>query len=113
MPAVLEIYRSRDGIEKLFDTLKNETGQHRLRTGDDVVAEGQLFLSLLALILRRGLERRMRAADLLKKHSVDALVAEIEKISRVNLLNGDPILVEVTKKQREFMQKVGVPLPQS
>ena len=55
----------------------------------------------------------MRAADLLKKHSVDALVAEIEKISRVNLLNGDPILVEVTKKQREFMQKVEIPLPQS
>lgn len=111
--AVLEVYRSRDGIEKLFDTLKNEAGQHRLRTGDDVVAEGQLFLSLLALILRRALERRMRAADLLKKHSVDALLAEIEKISRVNLLNGDHILVEVTKKQREFMQKVEVPLPQS
>lgn len=108
----LYLYRSRDGGEKLFDAMKNETGQHRLRTGDDAVAEGQLFLTLLALALRRELERRMREAKLIEKHPVDALLAEIEKISRVNLAAGGQILVEVTRKQREFLEKVNVPLPQ-
>ena len=108
----LEAYRSRDSVEKLFDTMKNENGLHRLRTGDNLIAEGQVFLSMLALILRKGLESRMRTSGLLKKYSVDALIAEIEKISVIKLAQGDDILLEITKKQRDIFTKLGISLPQ-
>jgi transposase len=109
---VLDAYRSRDSVEKLFDTMKNENGQHRLRTGDNLIAEGQVFLSMLSLILRKGLESRMRMSGLLKKYSVDALIAEIEKISVIKLTYGDDILMEITKKQRDIFAKLGISLPQ-
>ena len=108
----LDAYRSRDSVEKLFDTMKNENGLHRLRTGDNLIAEGQVFLSMLALILRKGLESRMRTSGLLKKYSVDALIAEIEKISVIKLAQGDDILLETTKKQRDIFTKLGISLPQ-
>jgi hypothetical protein len=110
--AVLDAYRSRDSVEKLFDTMKNENGQHRLRTGDNLIAEGQVFLSMLSLILRKGLEARMRISGLLKKYSVDALIAEIEKISVIKLTYGNDILMEITKKQREIFTKLAISLPQ-
>ena len=109
---VLDAYRSRDSVEKLFDTMKNENGLHRLRTGDNLIAEGQIFLSLLALILRKALESRMRTSGLLKKYSVDAVIAEIEKISVIKLTQGDDILLEITKKQRDIFAKLGISLPQ-
>ncbi len=109
---VLDAYRSRDSVEKLFDTMKNENGQHRLRTGDNLIAEGQVFLSMLALILRKALESRMRRSGLLKKYSVDALLAEIEKISVIKLTHGDDILLEITRKQRDIFTKLGVSPPQ-
>jgi len=99
-------------MEKLFDTMKNETGQNRIRTGDDIIAEGQIFLSLLALILRKGIEAKMRRAGLLKKYSVDAVIAEIEKISTIKLTDGGAIIMEITKKQREILKKLEVPQPQ-
>lgn len=108
----LDAYRSRDSIEKLFDSMKNETGQNRLRTGDDIIAEGQMFLSMLSLILRKGIETGMRRSGLLKKYSVDALIAEIEKISAIKLINGGAILMEITKKQRDIFNKLEISQPQ-
>lgn len=109
----LEAYRSRDSIEKLFDSMKNDNGQHRLRTGDDVIAEGQIFLGMVALMMRKALESRMREAGLLKKHSLDSVIAEIEKISKIKLTRGQHIMLEITKKQRELLNKMGISLPQT
>jgi len=108
----LDAYRSRDSVEKLFDAMKNENGQHRLRTGDDLIAEGQVFLSMLSLILRKALESRMRKSGLLRKYSVDALIAEIEKIYVIKLASGGDIMLETTRKQREIFDKLGVSPPQ-
>ena len=72
----------------------------------------QVFLCMLSLILRKALEARMRASGLLKKYSVDALIAEIEKNSVIKLTYGDDILMEITKKQRDIFTKLGISLPQ-
>ena len=109
---VLSAYSSRDSVEKLFDTMKNEKGFYRLRTGDDNIAERQIFLSMLSLILRKALEARMRKSGLLKKYSVDALIAEIEKISVVKLTYGHDILTEITRKQRVLFEKINIAPPQ-
>lgn len=108
----LGAYRSRDKGEKLFDTLKNEIGQDRLRTGSDTAMEGQLFISFLALALRASLEARMREAGLLQAQSADEAIAEIDKICEVKLTTGRSILQEITKKQRTLLNSLNVPLPE-
>jgi hypothetical protein len=110
--AVLSEYRSRDRAEKLFDLLKNEDGQHRLRTGQQTVAEGRVFLAFLALVLRAEAENRMRRADMLKRTSVAEFLAEMGRIRAIRLPDGTRLLREVSKRQREWLAKVGLPPPQ-
>ena len=109
---LLDAYRSKDGVEKMFDTLKNEIGGRRFRTGDDAILEGQFMLSMIALILRRGVEERMRSKELRKNFSVDEVFSEMDKISVIELSDGGEILLELTKKQKDFLRKLGVPQPQ-
>jgi len=107
--AVLADYRSRDRAEKLFDLLKNDDGQHRLRTGNQTVAEGRIFLAFLALVLRAETENRLRTAGLLRKITVAEFLAEVGKIRAIRLPEGDRLLREVTKRQREWIAAIGLP----
>lgn len=49
---ILEIYRSRDVVEKSFDSLKNELDMKRLRTWTSETTQGKLFVSFISLIVR-------------------------------------------------------------
>jgi transposase len=109
---VLSDYRSRDRAEKLFDLLKNEDGQYRLRTGRQAVAEGRILLGFLALVLRTELENRMRTAGLLKRASTAGFLAEMGRIRAVRLPDGTRLVREVTRRQREWLQAVGLQPPQ-
>jgi hypothetical protein len=109
---VLARYRGRDRVEKLLDTLKNEDGQHRLRTGNDHAAAGKLFVAFLGLVLHSELERRMRDAGLLRRLSVVQFLAQLRKVKSVRMASGARHLLEITKRNRELMAAVGVPLPE-
>ncbi len=109
---VLGDYRSRDRAEKLFDLYKNEDGQHRLRTGRQSVAEGRVFLAFLALVLHTELENRLRQAGLLRRISCRQFLAEMGLIRAISLPDGTRLLRELTRRQRQWMAEVHVPLPE-
>ena len=109
--AVLADYRGRDHAEKLFDALKNEDGQHRLRTGDATCAEGRMLLAVVALILRCAMESRLRAAGLLRKLTVAECFAQTRKIKAVHTTSGKRVLLEITKRNRDILAALNVPLP--
>jgi transposase len=109
---VLADYRGRDRVEKLFDSLKNEDGQYRLRTGVDAAAEGRLMVAFAALVLRSALEEAMRSGDLLRKMTTADFLAQMRKIKAVTTRTGKRILLEVTRTQRRLLASVKVPLPQ-
>jgi hypothetical protein len=109
---VLARYRGRDRVEKLIDALKNEDGQHRLRTGNDQSAAGRLFLAFLALVLHGELEQRMRDGGLLRKMSVPQFLAQMRKIKSVRMASGTRHLLEISKRNRDLLAAVGVPLPE-
>ena len=109
---VLARYRGRDRVEKLLDTLKNEDGQHRLRTGNDRAVAGRLFVAFLALVLHSELEGRLRDAGLLRKISVVQFLAQMRKIKSVRLASGRRHLLEITKRNRQLLAAVGGPLPE-
>ena len=108
---LLEDYRSRDQIEKLFDMYKNENGQKRMRSGKDEVVSGRFFLAFISLILRKAVEVRMRKSELSKSRSVCDMLKELRKVKVVYTQNGTRVLLEITKKQREIYEKLDVSLP--
>ena len=108
---ILAIVRSRDAVEKVFDLLKNEDGQRRLRTGNADRVEGRLFLAFVAAILRVLLENRMREAQLIKTRSAAEVLALLRKIKRVRFASGHALLLEVPKRTRVLLEALDIPLP--
>ena len=106
--SVLENYRARDKVEKLYDCLKNEDGQHRLRAGNDRSAYGRFFLNFIALIIRSELDKRMRKSKLRNRMTTARLLDELGKIKSVTTASGKNILLEITKKQRELISSLEI-----
>ena len=99
----LWLYRSKDVVEKGFDVLKNDIDfmPANLRTNSSL--RGYLFIAFLALILRMKLLRMMIDAELNKRYSVEGLLTELEKIKIMVLPDGEKVVTEITKKQREIL----------
>lgn len=105
---VLDNYRARDKVEKLYDSLKNEDGQYRLRTGNDSSAHGRFFLNFIALIIRAELDKRMKESKIRKRMTTAKLLDELGKIKSITTASGKNILLEITKKQRELISKLKI-----
>jgi len=108
---ILDDYRSRDKVEKLFDILKNENGQNRLHSGNHHAVAGRLFIAFIALIIHTELENRMKKANLIKKYSVSELLAILRKLECVTMESGSRYLMELTKAQKEIFTALNIPIP--
>jgi len=108
---VLADYRARDQVEKLFDVLKNENGQGRLRTGDDTVAAGRLFVAFVGTILRLSLEDGMRRCGLLERMSVPEAFAALRKVRTLLAIDGRRHHLEIPKKTRDILAALQIPPP--
>lgn len=104
----LSLYRSRDVVEKGFDVLKNDIDlmPANLRTNSSL--RGYLFIAFLALILRMKLMRMMSDAQLNKSYSVEGLFTELEKVKMMVLPDGERVITEITKKQREILDALHI-----
>lgn len=107
--SVLDNYRNRDMVEKLFDFLKTEHKQYRLRTANDASVEGRFFLGFITLIIRAELEKRLRVAKLHKKMTTANVLDQAGKIKSFTTVNGKRILLEVSKAQRQLCSSLKVP----
>ncbi len=78
---ILELYRHKDYLEKLFDLLKNEFDGKRLRGSTKDTVEGRLFLKFLSLILYSALSNTMREQHLFKGYSIRELMYELKNFA--------------------------------
>jgi len=109
--AILSIVRGRDAVEKVFDLIKNEDGQKRLRTGNDDRVEGRMFLAFVAAILRILLENRMREAGLLKNRTVTEALALLRKIKKIHFESGKCLVLDIPKRTRKLLEAMKMALP--
>ena len=70
--------KSRDCQEKIFDILKNATGNDRLRISGDDSLEGRLFIAFLAVALHKMVENKLRKAELLNTMTVNKAMDSAE-----------------------------------
>ena len=100
----LSLYRERDEIEKSFKALKSEIDILPLNTHSEKTTRGFIFIAFLSLIIRTRLMNMMRDAEILDKYSVEHLLLQLEKFRKIALADGEIIVTEMTKKQREILQ---------
>jgi len=100
----LSLYRERDEIEKSFKALKNEIDILPLNTHSEKTTRGFIFIAFLSLIIRTRLMNMMREAEILDKYSVEHLFLQMEKFRKIALVDGEIIVTEMTKKQRDILQ---------
>jgi DNA-binding GntR family transcriptional regulator len=108
---ILEDYRSRDQVEKIFDMLKNEDHQKRFRSGNNHSVEGRAFLAFISLILRAALEKKMRDGEIIHKVTIPELLTQLRKIKAVRTAKGKRILLEISKRNRTLLEALKIPLP--
>ena len=97
-----------DEIEKSFKALKNEIVFLPLNTHSEKTTRGFIFVVFLSRIIRTRLINMMREAKLLDKYSVELLLLQLEKLRKITLADGQILVTEMTKKQREILQALNL-----
>ncbi len=107
----LSLYRRKDGVEKFFDSMKNDIDKKRLRTGDKEIFEGRLFLDFITLVVYSQIIKIARQEQIGKDFIVQELMYEFKKITLIKLGERKTIITEVSKKQRELFKKFNIDYP--
>ena len=100
--SILDYYRSRDIVEKLFDIMKNEMDGRRLRVHSSYNADGKLFIKFIVLIIYMNIAHQMKKAKLFNKMSMKEMLHEFKKIKITHIDHLEPIISEVTKKCKKI-----------
>ena len=101
-------YRERDVVEKGFKTMKNDIKSLPLNTNKDSTTKGFIFICFIGLIIRMRLLNIMKEKEILKNYTVESLLLELEKIKKIELENGETIITELTRKQKDIMETLGL-----
>lgn len=79
---VLDIYRGRDNIEKMFRTLKSGIDLNKYRVYSDASLQSKVFITFIALIIRNEIFQKLEKLRKTNKkyYTVPAIIYELENI---------------------------------
>jgi transposase len=107
---VLNVYRSKDVVEKSFENLKNELDMGRLHVHSDKAMQGRIFIGFIALILASFVRNVMQKQSLYKNFTFSSLLAELKKLKIVVFEGNETALTEQTKKQKAILKAFQIPV---
>ena len=105
---ILNLYRQRDQVEKIFDIFKNEMDGDRLRAHSQYNVDGRLFIKFIALILYAEISKIMKKENLFNKYTVKELFAELKKLKITQIGKNDTFLTELSKRQKVIFHAFGI-----
>ena len=105
---IIDYYRSKDSIEKVFDVMKNELLGKRLLAHSKESAEGRLFVKFITSILYSSISKIMKEKALFKNYSLRELMLELNKIQRTQINKKNIIFSELTKKQNKILEAFNI-----
>jgi transposase len=111
-PAIaLQIYRSKDMIEKSFSDLKDRLSMRRTSVSSEENLEGKLFIQFVGLIYLAFIKRAMDKAGLFKDYTMQELFDELDVIEKYQQPGRAAWFGEITDKQRKLYIALGVTPP--
>lgn len=108
---VLQIYRSKDVVEKAFGNIKERLNGRRLLVSSDAALEGKLFVEFIALIYLSYIRKKMIEKELFKKYTLQGLLDEVDVIECFIHPNKDTYIGEMLEKQKQIYLDMDIPIP--
>ena len=109
---ILDQYRNKDRVEKVYDVLKNSLNEERLRTHTATTMHGKMFVTFLALIIQTEITNQLYASTLSKTYTLPEIIMELKKIRLFRRSQNQPSFIsEISKKQRTIFEKFNLQLP--
>jgi transposase len=107
----LEIYRNKDGVEKAFCDVKGRLDFRTPKVSSELTLNGKLLVVFISLMIVSWLKRQMALSGLTEKWTLQGLIDEVDTIERYERTGQRPRILEVTKKQREIFEALGIEPP--
>jgi transposase len=104
----LEVYRSRDMIEKAFGNLKERLNLRRTSVSSEENLDGKMFVQFVALIILSYIRKAMHENNLLSEYTIQEMLDELDIIERYEMPGKRPLIGEITKKQVQLFEAMGV-----
>ena len=98
------IYRNKEGIERVFRTLKTDLDIFLVRARKESTTRGMQFVFFISLIIRTELLREMISSDLMKKYSLERTILDLEKMHVIEHTSGNITELERTRKQKDILE---------
>ncbi|MFZ4618713.1 MAG: IS1634 family transposase, partial [Rectinemataceae bacterium] len=99
--SILDYYREKDGVEKYFDSLKNNLFLKRLRIHSHQTMEGLLFVEFIAMILRSEMKVVLRKSKLPDSLYIPEMLSELRKLKQITF-GKKKALTEVSRLQKDI-----------
>ena len=108
---VLDIYRAKDGVERVFNNAKNDIGFDRPAVKTDATLEGKVFVIMLAGMISTHIRNAMRThrKELTRKMTYNKLLKELDCMYTFTVKR-KTTWCEVSRKQAMLLKCLDVPL---
>lgn len=103
----IELYRSKDLIEKTFDNVKDRLKFSRTHVSSEMSLDGKLFVEFIALIIMSEIEKRMDAANLFRKYTMLEVLDQIDLIECYEYKGKKARYSELIDRQVELYKTLG------
>lgn len=107
--SILGYYREKDGVEKYFDSLKNNLFLKRLRIHSQHTMEGLLFVEFVAMILRSEMSVVLKNSKLRDSLCIPEMLSELRKLKQI-MFGKKKALSEVSRTQKDIFAAFGIKL---
>ncbi len=110
---VIRLQKNRDYIEKVFNSMKNELSQNRLRVNSSDRVDGKLFVIFLALIVNSYIEKIRKNSKTLKNKTKKEIFYELKKIKSVIYSNSFKQITELSKRAKDIYDSFEFKYPEN
>jgi transposase len=107
----LDIYQTKDMVEKGFYKYKSNLGLDRLRLHGSKQMQNKVFVAFIALILESHIYNCLKKSGLSRKMTLDRLIMTLAKLKLLTI-GETRILRPITKEQRTIFDAFNVALPE-
>jgi len=109
--AALELYRTKDIIEKAFGNLKDRLNLRCTLVSSEQSLNGKLFVAYIGLIYLSYIKQCMQETELFKKYTIPTLLDKLDVIECFEYQNRPIKYGEITEKQQNLFKCMGVSPP--
>jgi transposase len=108
--AIFLNYKSRVGVEVLFDGVKNTLGNDCTYMQNDEALEGWMFVNHLALLVHHKIYALLKEKKLIKKYSIRDFVEYLSDMKKVKI-NDQWVIEPIIAEQQKLLKDTGVSIP--